>query len=119
MVYRKSDKTEIRKDEKRKLIFETAAKVFAEKGYHQTSVKDIGDFHPGNIIITSEQYYVIDWFGAASGKKLSDIAHTYQPVKNSIHLTGVSFLNGWLLGLQKEYVMECQQKRSHLICLFL
>lgn len=43
MVYRKSDKTELRKDEKRKLIFETAAKVFAEKGYHQTSVKDIAD----------------------------------------------------------------------------
>lgn len=43
MVYKKSDKTEIRKDEKRKLIFETAAKVFAEKGYHETSVKDITD----------------------------------------------------------------------------
>lgn len=43
MVYRKSAKTEIRKDEKRKLIFETAAKVFAKKGYHQTSVKDITD----------------------------------------------------------------------------
>lgn len=43
MVYKRSDKTEIRKDEKRKLIFETAAKVFAEKGYHQTSVKDITD----------------------------------------------------------------------------
>jgi AcrR family transcriptional regulator len=41
MVYKKSDKTEVRKDEKRKLIFETAAKVFAEKGYHQTTVKDI------------------------------------------------------------------------------
>lgn len=43
MVYKKSNKTELRKDEKRKLIFETAAKVFAEKGYHQTSVKDITD----------------------------------------------------------------------------
>lgn len=43
MVYKKSDKTEIRKDEKRKLIFETAAKVFAERGYHQTSVKNITD----------------------------------------------------------------------------
>lgn len=41
MPYKKSDKSELRKDEKRKLIFETAAKVFAENGYHQTSVKDI------------------------------------------------------------------------------
>lgn len=43
MVYRKSHRTEERKDEKRKLIFETAAMVFAERGYHQTSVKDITD----------------------------------------------------------------------------
>lgn len=43
MVYKKSDKTEMRKDERRKLIFETATKVFAEKGYHQTSVKNITD----------------------------------------------------------------------------
>lgn len=41
MVYKKSDKTELRKDEKRKLIFEAAAKVFAEKGYNNTSIKDI------------------------------------------------------------------------------
>jgi AcrR family transcriptional regulator len=41
MPYYKSDKSELRKNEKRKLIFETAAKVFAQKGYHQTSVKDI------------------------------------------------------------------------------
>lgn len=41
MVYRKTDKTEEQKDEKRILIFETSAKIFAEKGYHQTSVKDI------------------------------------------------------------------------------
>jgi len=41
MVYKRSDRTEERKDEKRKLIFETAAQIFAENGYHQTSVKDI------------------------------------------------------------------------------
>lgn len=43
MVYKRSNKTEGRKDEKRKHIFETAAMVFAERGYHQTSVKDITD----------------------------------------------------------------------------
>lgn len=43
MVYKKSDKTEARKDEKRRLIFGTAAKVFAQNGYHQTSVKNICD----------------------------------------------------------------------------
>ncbi|AFM39934.1 transcriptional regulator [Desulfosporosinus acidiphilus SJ4] len=43
MVYKRSKKTEDRKDERRKLITKTAAKVFAERGYHQTSVKDITD----------------------------------------------------------------------------
>lgn len=41
MAYKSTQKTEIRKDEKRKLIFETAVKIFAERGYHHTSVKDI------------------------------------------------------------------------------
>lgn len=40
-MYRKTDKTEERKDEKRRLIFATAARVFAERGYHDTAVKDI------------------------------------------------------------------------------
>lgn len=43
MAYKKTEKTEERKDERRKLIFETAAKVFAKKGYHETAVKDITD----------------------------------------------------------------------------
>lgn len=41
MVYQKSEATESRKYEKQKLIFNTAAKLFAEKGYNATSVKDI------------------------------------------------------------------------------
>lgn len=43
MPYKKSEKTKLRKDEKKKLIFETAAEIFANRGYHQTSVKDITD----------------------------------------------------------------------------
>lgn len=42
-MYRKTERTEDRKDEKRKLIFKTAAKVFAQKGYQATAVKDITD----------------------------------------------------------------------------
>jgi len=41
MAYQKSIVTENRKNEKQKLIFDTAAKVFSEKGYNATSVKDI------------------------------------------------------------------------------
>lgn len=43
MVYRTTRNTEERKDEKRKLIFETATKVFAENGYLSSTVKDITD----------------------------------------------------------------------------
>lgn len=43
MAYKRSDKTEERKDEKRRQIFKTAAEVFAGNGYHRTSVKDITD----------------------------------------------------------------------------
>jgi AcrR family transcriptional regulator len=41
LTYKKTEKTEERKDGKRKLIFDTAARVFARKGYHETAVKDI------------------------------------------------------------------------------
>ncbi|MFC0216543.1 TetR/AcrR family transcriptional regulator [Paenibacillus chartarius] len=40
-MYRTSKETQERKDAKRQLILDTAAKVFAERGYHHTSVKDI------------------------------------------------------------------------------
>jgi AcrR family transcriptional regulator len=43
MVYIKSNKTKLLKNEKRRLLLETAAKLFADNGYHQTSVKNITD----------------------------------------------------------------------------
>ncbi len=42
-MYRTSKDTQERKDAKRQLILDTAAKVFAVKGYHSTAVKDIVD----------------------------------------------------------------------------
>jgi AcrR family transcriptional regulator len=43
MAFKRSEKIELHKDEKRKLILETAAAILAQKGYHQTAVKDITD----------------------------------------------------------------------------
>ena len=43
MKYKKSSYNEERKEEKRKLIFQTAATVFVQNGYHKTTVKDIVD----------------------------------------------------------------------------
>lgn len=41
MVYRTSKETQERKDAKRQHILDTAAAVFAARGYHHTAVKDI------------------------------------------------------------------------------
>ena len=42
-MYKTSEDTQKRKDAKRQLILDAAAKVFAAKGYHNTAVKDITD----------------------------------------------------------------------------
>jgi hypothetical protein len=49
-----------------------------------------GDFHPGNILISNGKYFVIDWFGATSGRKISDIAHTYLLLKIIPRIPGMS-----------------------------
>lgn len=42
-MYRTTKDTQRRKEAKRQLLLDTAAKVFATKGYHNTTVKDIVD----------------------------------------------------------------------------
>jgi aminoglycoside phosphotransferase (APT) family kinase protein len=51
-----------------------------------------GDFHPGNILTQAGQYYVIDWFGAARGDAVSDIAHTYLLCAYKPRIPSESFL---------------------------
>lgn len=41
MVYRTTKETQDRKDAKRQLILDTAGSIFAIRGYHNTSVKDV------------------------------------------------------------------------------
>lgn len=36
-----------------------------------------GDFHPGNIMIDGDKYYVIDWMLGTSANPLSDVCRTY------------------------------------------
>lgn len=51
-----------------------------------------GDFHPGNILTGGGKYYIIDWFGAAKGCYVSDIAHTYLLCANKPRIPGESDL---------------------------
>ncbi|MGN6711619.1 TetR/AcrR family transcriptional regulator [Anaerocolumna jejuensis] len=54
-MYKTSKETQERKDVKRQFILDTAAKVFSQKGYHYTSVKDIVE--EANISIGSFYFY--------------------------------------------------------------
>lgn len=42
-MYRTKENTQNRKDKKRQMLLDTAAKVFSSKGYHNTTIKDIVD----------------------------------------------------------------------------
>lgn len=41
------------------------------------------DYHPANVIISSGDYFVIDWTGASVGPRLADVARTYMLFKYS------------------------------------
>jgi aminoglycoside phosphotransferase (APT) family kinase protein len=73
-----------------------------------------GDFHPGNIIISNNNYYVIDWFGVTSGDVLSDIAHTYLILRNTPKIPGISrtqnlMIDGFASILSKKYLTSCDK----------
>lgn len=73
-----------------------------------------GDFHPGNIIIDDNKYYVIDWYGVASGRKLCDIAHTYLLYKNTPKLDSAGKIDNLITGivgpmLSHSYIKTCHK----------
>lgn len=73
-----------------------------------------GDFHPGNIIISNNKNYVIDWFGATSGDVLTDIAHTYLILRNTPKVPGNGHVQNLLIGgfatiLSKKYLITCDK----------
>lgn len=101
-------KAEMLDNELKKFVFDVLGKL--PRG------NDIchGDFHPGNIIITGEQYYVIDWFGAALGEKLSDIAHTYLLLRNTPKIPGINSFQNFILGcsgniISGRYLSTCEK----------
>jgi tRNA A-37 threonylcarbamoyl transferase component Bud32 len=81
--------------------------------------KDIchGDFHPGNIITTNEKDYIIDWFGATSGRKFSDIAHTYLLLRNTPKIPGTSNVQNFIIScsasiISRRYLSTCLKQEG-------
>ena len=56
-----------------------------------------GDFHPGNILTEGGKHYIIDWFGAAKGHYVSDIAHTYALLADKPRIPGENALTHWFV----------------------
>ena len=73
-----------------------------------------GDFHPGNIIISEDKYYVIDWFGVTSGRRLSDIAHTFILLRNTPKIESMSKLEHLITStvgnlISGRYISNCNK----------
>jgi predicted Ser/Thr protein kinase len=49
-----------------------------------------GDFHPGNIIFSNNEYHIIDWSSATRNSCISDVAHSYLLLINTPRLPGIS-----------------------------
>lgn len=77
-----------------------------------------GDFHPGNIIIAEGNHYIIDWFGATSGDKLSDIAHTYLILRNTPKIPGVNSFQNFIIGISGNVISQRYIKTCEKLCSF-
>lgn len=58
MPYRSSDKTRQKKDTKRTLMMQAAVRVFAEKGYHSATIRDI--VHEADVAVGTFYFYFPD-----------------------------------------------------------
>ncbi|MFD1176435.1 TetR/AcrR family transcriptional regulator [Paenibacillus puldeungensis] len=109
IVYKTSKETQERKDAKRQFILDTAAKVFANRGYHNTTVKDIveeasisvGSFYfyfKGKEELFAELYLNI-------AKNFEDTAQRVLDTKNynlAKNLTRVITANLWMYQSKRE-----------------
>jgi uncharacterized protein (TIGR02172 family) len=70
-----------------------------------------GDFHPGNILLTSQGPVIIDWIDASSGSPLLDVARSTLlfggPLPPGTHLSGlVKLIRGWFYRAYLEHYFE-------------
>lgn len=108
-MYKTSKETQERKEAKRQSILDTAAKVFAERGYHHTSVKDIvqeagisvGSFYfyfKGKEELFAELYESIVKAFQQTAENVLDV-HNFSLPKN---LTRVITANLWMYQGKRE-----------------
>jgi aminoglycoside phosphotransferase (APT) family kinase protein len=76
-----------------------------------------GDFHPNNVIIENDTYYVMDWLGCSTGDPLADVAFTIDLLRCHIYTEDVTpvgriFLLLFRSMLAKKYVKEYSKIRK-------
>lgn len=69
-----------------------------------------GDFHPGNILIQDDTYYIIDWSGAYRSNFVSDIAHTYLLMTHIPEIPGQSHIQHAIISLIGSYMAKTYLK---------
>lgn len=67
-----------------------------------------GDFHPGNVIVTGEGDFVLDWIDASSGHRLADVAKTILLIQvwlpNQLRSMGIEVLPEDIEKLHRSYL---------------
>lgn len=86
---------------------------FASKIMKQLPINNCichGDFHPGNILIQDNSYYIIDWSGAYRSDFVSDIAHTYLLMTHVPKIPGQSHMQHAIISFMGSYMAKIYLK---------
>jgi hypothetical protein len=73
-----------------------------------------GDFHPGNVLITSKGPVIIDWADATTGNPLADVARSSLLMTQA--LIPVHYTIEWLLDMGRKQFHRIYLKRYFQLC---
>lgn len=69
-----------------------------------------GDFHPRNILVRDNEYFIIDWSGAYRSNFVSDIAHTYLLMTHVPEIPGQGHMQHSVISLIGSYMAKTYLK---------
>jgi aminoglycoside phosphotransferase (APT) family kinase protein len=69
-----------------------------------------GDFHPGNILKTAEDYVVLDWMTAASGSPSMDVARTVLLLKDAVMPGNIPQVARLVINCMRHYLLRSYLK---------